>query len=83
MGSIAEISPCIPVMAGADVDEEFELTDDPPPPPQLIKIKLIKIKIIFIEFPQKYSPTIGIYELNNNKNKKSLPKKAFFGLSYF
>ena len=56
------MSPCIPVMAGEDVDEEFELTDDPPPPPQLIKIKLIIIKIIFIEFPQKYSPTIGIYE---------------------
>mgnify|MGYP007000411954 len=52
MGSIALISPCIPVMAGADVDEEFELTDDPPPPPQLIKIKLININVIFIEYSQ-------------------------------
>ena len=77
------MSPCIPVMAGEDVDEEFELTDDPPPPPQLIKIKLITIKIIFIEFPQKYSPTIGIYELNNNENKKSLLKKAFFKIALF
>ena len=77
------MSPCIPVMAAEDVDEEFELTDDPPPPPQLIKIKLIIIKIIFIEFPQNYSPTIGIYELNNNKNKKSLPKKAFFKIALF
>ena len=77
------MSPCIPVMAGADVDEEFELTDDPPPPPQLIKIKLIIIKIIFIGFSQKYFPTICIYELNNNENKKSLPKKAFLRLRYF
>ena len=46
------MSPCIPVMAGVDVDEEFELTDDPPPPPQLIKIKLINIKIVFIEISQ-------------------------------
>ena len=57
MGSIAEISPCIPVMAGVDVDEEFELTDDPPPPPQLIKIKLINIKEIFIDYSQSI-PTL-------------------------
>lgn len=49
------MSPCIPVMAGVDVDEEFELTDDPPPPPQLIKIKLINIKEIFIDYSQSIS----------------------------
>ena len=41
MGSIAEISPCIPVITGLDADEEFELTDDPPPPPQLIRNEMV------------------------------------------
>ena len=77
------MSPCIPVMAAEDVDEEFELTDEAPPPPQLIKIKLIIIKIIFIEFSQKYFPTIGIYELNNNKNKKAFRRRLFLRSRYF
>ena len=50
MGSIALISPCIPVITEVEVGEEGELVDaDPPPPHETIKkiVKIIKRYFIY------------------------------------
>ena len=67
------MSPCIPVMAGVDVDEEFELTDDPPPPPQLIKIKLIIDKLFLRNLFTKYL----LLKFAPNQLGEVLPKVKF------
>ena len=56
MGSIALISPCIPVIVEAEEaeedDDEDELVDEDPPPPQLIKNKIVKKYKTFIIPPK-------------------------------
>ena len=56
MGSIALISPCIPVIVGAEEeeDDEDELVDEDPPPPQDIKRKITKGNRSLIVSPKNY-----------------------------
>ncbi len=57
MGSIALISPCIPVIVGAEEeedDDEDELADEDPPPPQDIKRKITKGNRCLIVSPKNF-----------------------------
>ena len=79
MGSIALISPCIPVIVEAEEaedDDEDELVDEDPPPPQLIKNKIVKKYKNFIIPPKNMFYLT--WKFRFLLVKKSPPKKAFF-----
>ena len=78
MGSIALISPCIPVIVEAEEaedDDEDELVDEDPPP-QLIKNKIVKKYKNFIIPPKNMFYLT--WKFRFLLVKKSPPKKAFF-----